>query len=167
MRARSLRARPPSSPLGPGQSLSASYSGTGGTPFDLPGVGLANEPAWFLVQDASSGGSNILSTYQPVNLPVVGPLTLVVVDSGTLQNIASPIAALSATGLSSQAAQVILLLQHAGAPYQGVVVSGGQAGAVVAYDRGRPYWIRPGRRGRAARSSCSTRGSMVGSTEKR
>jgi hypothetical protein len=121
-----------------GSSLSAAYGGTSGlTTFDLPGVPTGN--VWFFVEDASNGASGILSTYQRVGLPVSGPVTLEVVSLQTLTNVGSQIPSVATVGISPLAPQIILILQHEGAPYQGVTVSGGVVSSgttIVAYDQG-------------------------------
>jgi hypothetical protein len=119
---------------GPSGNVTAQYGGSVGTTFDLPGVNSGVD--WVLVQDASGGGSGILSTYSPVSLPSTSPIALPVLDAGLLTNIASNLPTVSAKGVSSLAAQVILIVTHQGAPYKGLAVTGGTGGAEIAYDIG-------------------------------
>jgi hypothetical protein len=119
---------------GPGGTVSAMYGGTAGTTFDLKGVDTGQ--VWFEVQDGTSGGAGILSTLSVVNLPALGAITLPVIDLGTLQIIAGSLPSVAPVGVSAQASQVILLIQHGNAPFKGVSVSGGASGAAIAYDLG-------------------------------
>lgn len=121
--------------LPPGAAMiSAPYGGSAGTSFKLPSVpsGLI----WFFVRDETSGGAGVLSTLSLVQLPALTSIPLPVIDLGVLQNIASSLPAVSAKGVSSLAAQIILILTHGNGPYKGVAVSGGAAGAQIVYDLG-------------------------------
>lgn len=116
-------------------SLGAGGSPTGPNSFDLTGVpaGLS----WLLVQDLSNGASGIYSTYSLATLPVVPSITLPVVEQLVLTNIASNLPSVQAhNGVSPLAAQVVLVLTHANAPFAGVTVTGGSGGAEIAYDIG-------------------------------
>jgi hypothetical protein len=119
---------------GPAGTVTAMYGGTGGTMFDLLGVDTGQ--VWFEVQDGTSGGSGILSTLSVVNLPAIGGVTLPVIDQGTLTTIASSLPSIATAGVSMQASQVILIIEHSNLPYKGIAVSGGAAGAALAYDTG-------------------------------
>jgi hypothetical protein len=120
-----------------GGSFTAPYGGTNGTTFDLKGIPSGG--TWFFVQDDTAGAAGIISTFSYANVPVLTGVTLPAIDVGVLENIASNLPSVSAVGVSPLAAQVIIFVEHAGAPYKGVSVSGGGAGAQVAYDSGAGY----------------------------
>lgn len=114
------------------------------TPYDVATgkftlTNVPSGPTWFLVQDESSGAADILSTISFATLPVLGNFSLPVIDRGTMQTIALSLPTVAAQGISSLAAQVILVISHANAPYKGVKVTGGAGGAKIAYDNGAGY----------------------------
>ena len=118
--------------VGPSGRVSTTYGGSAGTTFDL--AGLTTGSTWILVQDPT-GASNVLSTQSPVTLPDLSTVVLPVVELFGLVNIASALP--SAPQISTTTgAQVILTFTHAMQPYQGLSVTGGTQGAVVAYDTG-------------------------------
>jgi hypothetical protein len=117
-----------------GSQITVPYGGTAGTSFDAMSVPAG--PAWVYVADQSMGGAGIWSTISPVSVPQLAPIVLPVVDQGIFANVASSLPSVQLRGVSAGAAHVVLILQHQGAPYQGVQVTGGSAGAVVVYDTG-------------------------------
>jgi hypothetical protein len=117
---------------GAGGVVTAPYGGSAGTKFDLPGVSPG--PAWLLVQDTSGGGA-VLSTWSLVDVPSTGPVTLPLIDQGTLAQIAAATPTVKG-GLSPTAAQVIVQVTKGGAPLAGVTATGGTGSAVIVYDTG-------------------------------
>ncbi len=117
-----------------GTQIVVPYGGSAPTTFDAMNVPAG--PAWVYVQDQSMGSSGIWSTISVVSLPQLGPVVLPVVDEIFFTNLASNLPSVQIKGVSTQAAHVVLLLQHLGAPYKGVQVTGGSAGAQVVYDTG-------------------------------
>ena len=110
-------------------------SSGGGSTFDLTNL-PAKGGAWILVQDTSNGNAGILSTFSFMSLPEASQVTLPVLAQGLLTNIGSNLPSVLIGGVSPLAAQVVLVVQHLGAPYQGLAVSGGAGSAHVVYDTG-------------------------------
>jgi hypothetical protein len=118
-----------------GSQIMVPYAGaTGTSTFDAMGVPAG--PAWVYVADQSMGAANIWSTISQVSVPQLGSVTLPVVDQRIFANIASSLPSVQLKGVSTQAAHVVLLLQHQLVAYKGVQVTGGSAGAAVVYDTG-------------------------------
>jgi hypothetical protein len=109
----------------------APYGGAAGTKFDL--AGLSPGTQWLLVQD-TSGNAGVLSTWSSAGVPSAGPVTLPLLDTQTLAQIAA--ASNVAGGLSPTAAQVIVRVTKSGAPLANVTATGGLGSAVVVYDTG-------------------------------
>ncbi|APR79438.1 Hypothetical protein A7982_04785 [Minicystis rosea] len=120
-----------------GGMVSTMYGGAAGTTFSF--TKIPSGPAWFLVQDDTGGTGEVLSTISFASLPVLSNFTLPIIDLGTMQNIAYSLPTVSSQGVSTLAAQVILFVYHANAPYKGVQVVGGAGGAKIAYDNGSGY----------------------------
>jgi hypothetical protein len=112
--------------------IDATYGGMGPSTFDLKSV--PNGKAWVAVVDQSMSG--VWSTVSPLSLPQITAVALPVIDQSVVTSIASSLPTVQAKGVSQSLAHVVLLLQHAGAPYKGVTVSGGTGGGLVAYDLG-------------------------------
>ena len=117
---------------GPQGIVTAPYGGPAGTTFDLQGLSSGSQ--WLLVQD-TSGGTTVLSTWSPVSLPSASPVTLPLLDTQTLAQIAAASSTVEG-GLSPTAAQVVVQVTRGGAPYANVTATGGLGGAVVVYDTG-------------------------------
>ncbi len=117
-----------------GSEINVSYGGAAGTTFDAKNVAAGK--AWLFVQDQTMGASSVWSTVSSVSVPQITSVTLPVVDQSLVTTLASKLSSVQAKGVSSSAAHVVLLITHAGAPYQGVQVSGGAGGAIVVYDTG-------------------------------
>ncbi len=121
--------------LAGGGTITAMFAGGSGATFELTNVPAGN--SWILVQDTSGGSAGIVSTYSgPWGTPNASPITLPVLGSELLPNIASDLQVPLTGGVSSLGAQVVLLVTHGGAPYEGLAVSGGAGSATVAYDNG-------------------------------
>src|SRR5262249_40103346 len=97
---------------------------------------VAAGKAWIVVNDASMGASGVWSTVSSISVPQISSITVPVVDQALVTSIAGSLPSVAAKGVSTKSAHVVLLLQHAGAPYKGAQVSGATGGAVVAYDSG-------------------------------
>lgn len=106
-------------------------SGVGST-FSFPSLPAGS--TWFFVSPQNT--ATALPTLSLANLPIPGTFTLPVVDPSTMQSAASGVQGLAGNGISAAAAQIVVLIQNAGVPYQGVKVTGATGGAVVAYDTG-------------------------------
>ncbi len=118
-----------------GSTITSTFAGGAGATFDLLDMPSGN--SWILVQDTSGGSAGIVSTYSgPWGTPNPSPITLPVLSSQLLTNIASDLPGTLIGGVSSLAAQVVLIVTHGGAPYQGLSVTGGAGGAHVVYDIG-------------------------------
>jgi len=118
-----------------GGTITTMFTGGSGATFELLDMPAGN--AWILVQDTSGGAAGILSTYSgPVGTPNPAQITVPVLSSQLLTNIASNLPGALIGGVSPLAAQVVLVVTHGGAPYQGLTVSGGAGSAHVVYDIG-------------------------------
>lgn len=117
-----------------GAQITVPYGGTAGTTFDLMNVAAGG--AWALVQDESGGAAGIWSTISAVSVPQLAPIILPVVDQGIFTTALSNSPTIATQGIAATASHVVLVLQHQGAPYKGVQVTGGAGGAVVVYDNG-------------------------------
>lgn len=117
-----------------GPQIMVPYGGMNPTTFDAMSVpaGLS----WIYVQDQSGGASGIWSTVSAVNVPQLAPIVLPVVDQQLFTSVAAGLPSVQLKGVSTQAAHIVLLLQHQGAPYKGVQLTSGSAGATVVYDIG-------------------------------
>jgi hypothetical protein len=115
-----------------GQMVSTTY-GTGNNPtqFDLSNVPTG--PTWFLVED-QLGTSGVYNTLSFGTVPALASLTLPVVDKTTFDGIASTVGL--AGGVSTTAAQVVLVLNNGTTAAQGIAVSGGDGGGTIVYDDG-------------------------------
>lgn len=120
-----------------GTSATTPYGSTTGTLFDF--AAIPSGATWLLVEDTSGGAGGVLSTFSYAELPVLPSIVLPVVDKGTLDGVASSLPSVAATGVSTQAAQVILFVSKGGAPFAGAKVSGGSGNAQIAYDAGAGY----------------------------
>lgn len=125
-----------------GGSFTAPYAGGAGSTFTFTSVPEGS--AWIIVQDLTNGGSGIFSTFSPATLPVATSLTLPVIDSGMMQNIASNLPSLAVTGVSTLASHVVLLVSQSGSPYSGVSITGNTGGASIVYDTGSGVYTDSG-----------------------
>jgi hypothetical protein len=126
-----------------GGSFTASYAGgSSGSTFAF--TSLPEGASWFIVQDLTNGGSGIFSTLSTTTLPVATTLTLPVIDSGMMQNIASNLPSIAVSGVSTLASHVVLLVSQAGSPYPGVSMTGTTGGATVVYDTGSGVYTDSG-----------------------
>jgi hypothetical protein len=115
-------------PMGASQ-IDATYGSMG---FDVKNVAAGK--AWLVVQDQSMAG--VWPTISGLDVPQPLSVTLPLIDQTLVKNIANALPTVAAKGVSAASAHVVLLLQHAGAPYKGVHVSGGVSGIPIAYDTG-------------------------------
>jgi hypothetical protein len=116
---------------GPGGVATANYDLMTSS-FTLTGLSTGSQ--WLLVT-ASDGSFDTNQTYSVVTVPSASPVTLPVVATPTLTQIAAGIPALSG-GLSQTAAQIVVEVTKGGAPYANVSATGGTGSAVVVYDTG-------------------------------
>ncbi len=114
-------------------SATGAGGGSGvGAMFTFPSLPAGS--TWFFVNPQST--ATALPTLSLASLPIPGTFTLPVVDPTTMQSAANGAAGLAGNGISAAASQIVVLIQNAGVPYQGVTVTGATGGAVVAYDTG-------------------------------
>jgi hypothetical protein len=115
-----------------GAEIDTTYGGMGGPSFDAKSV--PSGKAWIAVLDQSMQG--VWSTVSALDLPQITSVVVPVIDKTVFTNIVATLPTVQAKGVSPTLAHVVLLLQHAGAPYKGVHVSGGTGSGEVVYDTG-------------------------------
>jgi hypothetical protein len=115
-----------------GSQIDVPYGGSAGSTFDAKGVGAGE--AWLFVKDQTVGTAGVWSTVSSVSVPQITPVALPVVDQALITTLAGSLPTVKARGVSTSAAHVVFLIQHAGAPYQGVMVTAGAGGATIVYD---------------------------------
>jgi len=117
--------------------VNAAYGGDAGAGFDA--VGIAPGKVWLVAlvaPDASMGAAGVWSTVSAVTAPQISSVTLPILDAQMIQGIAATLPSLSDGGVSASASHVVIVAQHAGAPYVGLAITGDTGGATVAYDTG-------------------------------
>jgi hypothetical protein len=115
-----------------GAEIDTTYGGMGGPSFDAKSV--PSGKSWIAVQD--QGSQSVWSTVSALDLPQITSVAVPVIDQTVITNIVATLPTVQAKGVSPTLAHVVLLLQHAGAPYKGVKVSSGTGSGVVVYDTG-------------------------------
>ncbi len=118
-----------------GPPINVGYGGANGTSFDV--MKVPGGEGWGYVQDACNGADGIWPTITQFSVPQLSNIAIPVVTQQLFANLASDLPTVQLTGVSPQAAQIVLLLTLAEpCRSQALQVTGGSGAATGVYDIG-------------------------------